>query len=253
MTGAPTITNVARTNVARTNVARTNVARTNVARTNVARTNVARTNVARTNVARTNVARTNVARTNVARTNVARTNVARTNAARTNAARTNVARTNVARTNVARTNAARTNATRPGNSTGAHGVGLDGGESDSVVYGAHQILQIGEQVSVWRVFVFSHQLTIDNHIKFAMLTGGKLEGGDVIAGASQGFASHPGSASRVASIPAINNLNFQALDIRSLCHRLTPLLRETLDMRVAPMICLLSAGCNHGRQVAGLG
>ena len=74
---------------------------------------------------------------------------------------------------------------------------------DSGFYGLHQILKIGEYVSVGLVAVLGHQIAVYDNVELAVGTWCELEVIDVFAGSAQCFACHPGSARCVPSILAV--------------------------------------------------
>ena len=57
------------------------------------------------------------------------------------------------------------------------------------------------------VLVLPRQLAVNQNVKLPVRAGRKLESGDVVTGASQRPAGHPGRAPGVPSVPATDNLN----------------------------------------------
>ena len=77
--------------------------------------------------------------------------------------------------------------------------------------GIHQVLQVREYVGVRLVAVLGHDIAINNYIKLAVGTGGKLKRGNRVSGPTQSFACHPGSAQSVASILTVKNFHVELL------------------------------------------
>ena len=82
-----------------------------------------------------------------------------------------------------------------------------GGDSGGAFFQSlKQILQVGEDVGVRFVSVFSHQFAVDADVEFAVSAGDEGEGADAVADAAEGVAGHPGGAEGVPSIVAVFNL-----------------------------------------------
>ena len=69
-------------------------------------------------------------------------------------------------------------------------------------------------------------VAVDDHVELPVRSRREFEGADVFSHPAQGFSCHPGSTQGVASIPAVENLDFQFF---SRCH-LIPLLNLTLSI-----------------------
>lgn len=81
--------------------------------------------------------------------------------------------------------------------------------TSAVVDRLHQVLKVRENVGVGLVAVLGHYLTVNDDVKLAMRAWGEFEVSDMFASPAQRFPCHPGSAGSVASILAIEDLQFQ--------------------------------------------
>ena len=82
-------------------------------------------------------------------------------------------------------------------------------QAGAVGNGLHQVLQVREYMGVGLVAVLGYQVAVNNNVKLAVRAGSELEGRNLFTGPAQGFTCHPGSAQGMASILAVENLQFQ--------------------------------------------
>ena len=82
-----------------------------------------------------------------------------------------------------------------------------GAVGDSV----HQVLQVRENMGVRLVAMLRYEVAVHDYVKLAVGPGGELERRDCVPGPAEGFSCHPGSAEGVASILAVEYLQFQFL------------------------------------------
>ena len=64
------------------------------------------------------------------------------------------------------------------------------------------------------VAVLAHQFAVDADVELAVASGYELEGSDVVTGAVEGLTRHPGGSQGVASMVAVEDLDFQLVVLR---------------------------------------